>query len=112
MSFAGFMVHPVTRLRGTTSTDRYANSRIDWSTPTRLDFVAWIDQSDSTETIGDNRTMLRTATTMRIPADVDVADTDRFEIDGVVHEIDGKPKRAYTPRGLHHIAVRLKLVEG
>ena len=44
--------------------------------------------------------------------EIPITAQNRVVIDGTVYEVDGEPNRAWTPRGEHHVEVKLKAISG
>lgn len=101
----------VTILRPATSTDRYGNVIPDWTGATSTAVDAWISQRASTEAEA-GRDTVATTLGMFVDADVDIEAGDRVVVDGETWEVDGRPLRARTPRGVHHLEVGLRTVTG
>jgi hypothetical protein len=111
MSLAGLLVHDVTILRATTTTDRYGNLTVTWSTPTETAVKGWISQRSRSEE-NTQRDAQISDWVLFVPADTDIVGGDRVTWNGVTYEVDGPPWRAWTPRGEHHVEASLRVVSG
>ena len=111
MSLQGLLVHDVTILRATTTTDRYENVVVSWSSPTETGVKGWITQRNRSED-NDQRSAEISDWVLFAPADTDIVAGDRVQWGGVTYEVDGPPLRAYTPRGEHHVEAGLRVVVG
>lgn len=98
--------------------DRYNNEKPDWGAATRTT-VAGVNVQpatvpvQSTEHTRDRQT---TVTGWRLftprGMDLDLRETDRVEVDGMVLEVDGKVGRWPAPGGgVHHIEAELKEID-
>jgi hypothetical protein len=102
-------------LRAPASTDRYGNSKPDWSAPARtpVDGVNVQPQGGSSEDTDDKQV---TVTGWRLftprGMDLDLRETDRVEFDGMVLQVVGKVARWPAPGGgVHHIEADLREVD-
>ena len=86
------MTETVTRLRATTTTNRYSDTERDWSNPDELaiDGCA-VAPRDSPETPGDNRDGIIIGFTVYAPEGADVTATDRLRVRGDDYDVDGEP---------------------
>ena len=119
MGIERFFRREVWRLRAPETTDRYGNPVRDWDNATRTRMRGWVYHTDSIETAtaaavdtGSTRDVAVSAWKLDLPKGSDVLRSDRFEIDGDVFEVNGKPRTLHTTRGPHHIQVSLREVEG
>lgn len=106
----------VTRLRATTTTDRYENEILDWTAPDRLDVddVA-LQPRSSVETTTTGRTTVVSGWWLctRPGVDVDLTAADRIEAGGLVLEVAGDVARWPAPGGgVHHVEAALRRVTG
>ncbi len=109
MSLRRLMSQPVTIRRYGTTTNRYNDAeRTLLSTAAAK---AWITQQSSTDLNGE-RTGTSSQWVAYLPAGTTLDAGDQIEHDGDIFEVDGRPLRARTPRGEHHIEVRLIEVQG
>lgn len=109
MAIDTFFVHPVTIITPGTTTDRYNNTVDDWGVgATEVDENWWVNQLSSFEQLG-NRDTTVTSMIGFAPKESTISPISRVRIDGTVYEVDGAPKEAKTPSGVHHIEVILKL---
>ena len=110
-SFDRFLVHPVELLVPATTTNRYGDTVADWSSPATIAERGWITRETSTEVAG-GREAVTSEWSLTLPATSQVAANHRVRYDGVDYEIVGDIERASTPRGAHHLVVRLRSVRG
>lgn len=106
----------VTRLRATTTTDRYENEVLDWTAPARLDIddVA-VQPRARTETTAEGRTLVVSGWWLcsRPGVDIDLEAVDRIEFGDLVLEVDGEVARWPDPSGgVHHVEAALRRVTG
>jgi hypothetical protein len=101
------------------TTDRYGNTVDDWTTATRAEVRAWVQQQTGSELtdlrsaqIGQWVLLCNPRTTdgavLAVPGNARIQWTGY----GITFEVDGPPGPAYEPSELHHYEVRLKVVEG
>lgn len=112
MSLARLMVHDVTIVRATYTTDPRGDPEPEWGTgATRRTVKGWVSQRGTTE-VAVNREALLSSWVAYLPAGTDVTGRDRLEWRGTTFLIAGVPNHADTPRGPHHVEVPLTVVEG
>lgn len=99
------------------TTDRYGNEVDDWSASTRVEVLAWMQQSTGAEDtdqrnaqIGEWLMMCNPWTTEGDP--LTVHGSHRVHWNGADFEVIGPAGPAYVPDELHHYEIRLKTVEG
>lgn len=122
MSLATLMVDDVTILHASTTTDRYGNSTLEWSSATSTTSKAWVAQRSATDLsdAGTGGSLGRTGELsdwiIYLPAGTPITSDDRVEWAGVtptaVFEVVGLPNPAKTPRGPHHLEVGARLIAG
>lgn len=112
MPINNLLVRPVTILNPTTTTtDRYNNTVLVWDTPASTPAKAWIAQTTTSEEFTErDATVEELAATFA--ADAPLTSRSRVDVDGVVYEVVGTPRVAWTPRGAHHTEVQLRAVTG
>jgi hypothetical protein len=107
------MVVPVTILRPTVTTGVYGDENRDWSNPTTTTTTGWLGPVSSSEPVERGRDQLVTTTDVLMLEPTEAVDViDRIIVDGITYEVNGHPVRARTPRGVHHLEVPLRAVEG
>jgi head-tail adaptor len=111
VSLAGLLVRPVTILQATTTTDRNGATSRSWTSPTLTDTTGWLAQNTATEDLNHRDGEISTWV-LYLPADTTIAATDRVVLDGQTFEVTGPPNPAWTPRGVHHLEVTVKLMVG
>lgn len=113
MSIEQFYIHDVTVKRAVTVTNRYNNSERVWANATETPLRGWKSQREATEPAEAGRPSVTvTQDILFVPADADIRAHDRVEVLDTEWDVDGVPHEAWTPRGLHHLEVKLRAVEG
>lgn len=112
MSFSSLLVQSVTILRAGVIVDRYGSSIPDWDNPSEASSRAWIAHRESTEDNDEGRNGRSSDWVAFLPPDATVDALDRVQWNGYTFEVVGLPKPAWSPRGLHHYEVDLRLVQG
>jgi head-tail adaptor len=113
MSIDGFYTLDVTVLRAGAGTPKYGNATLDWTDPSMTMTSGWLAQHTSAEPVTTGRTTaVITDSVLFLPPETDITERDRVEVDGRTYAIDGVPVKARTPRGVHHLEVKLRAVEG
>lgn len=109
---AHLLPHTVTRVRPSTSTDGHGNTVYNYSSPaSSTSITAWLQQEKPSEPISDGRQPLIREWLM-ITNESDINGHDRITFGTLTFEVDGPAGPSYTPAGLHHLEVNLRLVEG
>lgn len=105
----------VTRLRATTAENRYGDKARQWANPDRLDITGClVAPRTEGEDTANGREGVIVGLTVYAPAGADVLATDRVEIAGIVHTVEGQPGdwsgglSAWRPG----VEIRLKAVAG
>lgn len=111
MLFTTFLARTVTILTPGSTTDRYNNTVLDWAAPTSRNAKAWFAQQTASEDHAQRDAQV-TEGTATFSADVGLTPSDRVLIDSTTYEVVGQPHIAWTPRGPHHVEVRLRAVAG
>lgn len=111
MSFDRLLVQSVTVLTASSTTDRYGNTVVDWTNAASRTVNGWVAQTGSVEELL-GRDATTTVAVVFLPAGDPITAKDRVVLDGVTYEVDGVPNPANSRRGVHHLQVRLKNVEG
>lgn len=101
----------VTRLRASSTTDRYGNTTTSWTNAARVELAAWIEQASASENL-ENRDQLASDWLAIFAPDADVQGRDRIEWDGKTFEVVGPPTPRNTLDGLHHIEATLRWIDG
>lgn len=86
------MRQTITRLRATTTENRYGDAERAWTNPDRLDISGClIAPRAEGEDTANGRQGVIVGLTVYAPAGADVVATDRVEVAGVVHTVEGQP---------------------
>lgn len=105
------LVHDVTVTHPVVSTDRNGARREAWSGATTSTAKGWLHQTSSSEPI-EGRDGELSLWVLYLPAGTDVDAHDRVTVLGLTFEVDAPPLPAWTPRGEHHLEVRLRRMVG
>lgn len=104
----------VTRLRATSSANRYGGNDKDWSNPDeeRIEGCAIAPRLEDEDRVGREGVVI--GWTVFAPADADILATDRLRIRSTDHEVDGEPGEWRSPysgarKGLE---IRTRRVDG
>lgn len=110
----GLLNQTLTILRAPLIGDRYGNQVRDWTdaVPTVVLGRLETEERRAEEDVAD-REQLTARGVCFLPAGTDILGTDRIldEV-GVRYEVVGQPAPQTTPRGPHHIEVRVTSMEG
>lgn len=88
--------------------DAYGNPQP--GTETSVSYPARLEALSSEETVRDRDTTVATWR-MFLPANAVIRFTDRVVSDGKAFEVVGDPIEQRTPRGTHHLEVRMRRVQ-
>lgn len=111
VSYASLLVRDVILTRGVVgAADRYGNATATFSGDDEA-VKGWLSQTSRTENL-DGREAQIEETVLFLAAGSDVTGVDRVTIDSVSYMVDGPPRRAWTPRGEHHVELTLRQVTG
>jgi hypothetical protein len=111
------MIHDVTVVHPTGSTDAYGTVFDYGSSATRSVIRGWLDDTSGTESFTDGRDLMDQRWLL-VTNSLDVDANDRIEWDGhpaggtMIFTVDGPPEPKYTPQGSHHLEATLRKVEG
>lgn len=87
------MTETVTRLRPTTTSDRYGNTTSDWGDPERLNITGClIEPRVEPEDATNGREGRVIGWNVYAPDGTDVAATDKVEVRGTAYTVDGEPE--------------------
>lgn len=111
MTLASLLVHDVSVLTATAVENRYGGTDLDWSNPTIATVKGWVSQRSSTEDFVDRDAQVDQWILFLHPH-ATVTHANRVAWEGIVFEVDGRPNPAWSPRGLHHYEVPLRVVAG
>lgn len=109
MSLATLLVHDVTILTSTYSTDRYNNQVRTGATSTVV--KGWISQRTQTEDT-DQREARVSDWVLFLHPEASITGLDRVAWEGLTFEVTGPANPAWSPAGLHHLEVPLRVVVG
>lgn len=111
MTLAGLLVHDVTILTPTDEANRYGGTDKRWDTATESTVKGWVAQQSRSE-VTDGREAQVSGWVLYLDPDATVTGRDRVVWEGTTFEVDGPPNPAWSPRGLHHYEVPLRVVAG
>lgn len=100
--------------RAAVTTDRYGNAVRDWSQASRTAVSGRLETEErrAEEDVADRDQLTARGVAFLAP-DADILGTDRIlDSLGVRYEVIGQPAIQTTPRGPHHIEVRVTSMEG
>lgn len=107
----GLLAYDVVIVTPGEAVDRYGNVIKSWSSATRETVKGWVSLNSHDE--DDTRREAQVSEWMAwFNPDTDITGADRIVWDGITFEVDGPPVKRRTPRGVHHIEVPLRVVEG
>lgn len=104
-----------TRLRPSTTTDRYGDVTDNWASPsTAVLTVRGVEPVSSTEDNRDGRQAVITGFRVYLEPGSDVAAGDRLVLRGTTYDVDGTPADWRSPWGTNvgGVVVALKATEG
>ena len=111
--------HTVTLVRPAVSTDAYGSDEYDYGeAATRTSIRAWLqqDRRQAVTGVADEGRAPQDQRWLMVTNHPDVRALDRVEWTGptgaMTFETDGPPEPSYTPRGLHHTEVGLRIITG
>lgn len=110
---AHLMPQTFTRVRPATTVDRYNNTVADYGVAASrvTDIPGWLEQTSGTEPAEAGRDPLQ-RTWLLITNYTDVLGRDRIEVGALAFDVEGPPQPVYTPAGLHHYEIQLRVTEG
>lgn len=86
------MSETVTRLRATTTADRYNNAQADWTAPAELAITGCaVAPRDQQEDHDEGRQAVIDGFTVYAPSGTEILPSDRLRIRGDDHEVIGEP---------------------
>lgn len=98
----------VLRYSDTAETDGYGNLVPGWTSPRQ--YPGRLEpQAGSEVTTGSSVQV--SDWKLYLPPEAVIEGRDRVQADGVTYEVVGPPARRRTPRGDHHVEVRLQVVD-
>lgn len=109
MSLRSLLVHDVTVITASDTTDGNGFTKKAWTTGSTI--KGWISQQSSTE-VRDGREAQVSTWVLFVESPNTVEGVDRVSWSGVTFDVDGAPRHAWTPRGEHHVEVPLTVVDG
>lgn len=94
------------------ATDEYNNPTPTWPEENVRKTTGWLEQIGERENTDDRNTQITEWTLVIADPDAELGGRDRVRIDGITYEVIGPPRGPRTPRGRHHLEVRLRHVDG
>lgn len=107
MSVRRLLTQTVTVRRPDQTTDAEGNVTSTWAATTHNGRV----EPASTFEVADDRVVTTSEWRLFLPPDVDVSSDDQVDADGQRFDVVGRAAVMRTPRGPHHVEVRLRIVE-
>lgn len=112
MSLTSLLTETIRRHRYPVVDDEYGNPVLDYTNPSTVTLRGRLEQTSASEEIVDRDTRISDWRIFLHPT-ADVAALDRIQdADGRLFDVVGTPQPQRAPRGLHHLQVQLRLVEG
>lgn len=111
MTLTSLLVHDVTVLTATATTTRYGDTGKDWTDPLQTTVKGWVSQRTQTED-HDQREAQVSDWVLFLHPDESLTGLERVVWEGITFEVEGPANPAWTPRGLHHYEVPLRVVTG
>jgi head-tail adaptor len=111
VTLTSLLVHDVTILTAGTTTNRYGDAEKDWSDPTEETVKGWVSQSTQSED-HEQREAQVSDWVLYLHPDVTISGANRVQWEGITFEVEGPTRPAWTPRGVHHLEVPLRVVTG
>jgi hypothetical protein len=111
MTIGRLLTTQVTVLRAGSATDEYNNPRPDWTAPTTTVWPGRLEQRTAREVTADQATQVADWL-LFLPADAQIAGSDRVQVDTTIFEVVGPPNLATSPWRPSHLEVNLRHVEG
>jgi hypothetical protein len=106
-----FFVHDIIIRRPAVKAGRGSDSVADFDNATDVDATGWIAQS-STDDVRSARTGDASEWLLQTSSATDLRPGDRVVWGDYTFDVVGRPNPAWTPKGVHHVEARLRLVEG
>lgn len=111
MTLQSLLVHDVTIVTPLFIEDRYGNAEKSWDNAEERTVKGWVSQRTQTED-RDHREAAVSDWILFLEPDEIVSSLDRIQWGGITFETDGPYNPAWSPRGVHHIEVPLRVVTG
>jgi head-tail adaptor len=106
---ASLLIHTVSWIVPTTSTDAYGNTVKTWGSGTSIS--GRVEQNKADEPREDGRDAAEREWTLFTNQD-GISAKDRIVFGSLTFEVEGPPAPTYGATGFHHAEVHLRLVEG
>lgn len=111
MTLTSLLVHDVTILTAATETNRYGDTEKDWTNPTSTTVKGWVSQRSQIED-HDQREAQVSDWILYLHPDAAITGDNRVQWEGITFEVEGPVNPAWSPRGVHHLEVPLRVVTG
>ena len=111
MTLASLLVHDVTILTAATTTNRYSDAEKDWDNATSATVKGWVSQRTQLED-HDQREAQVSDWILFLHPDATISGANRVQWEGITFEVEGPANPAWSPRGVHHLEVPLRVVTG
>jgi hypothetical protein len=111
VTLTSLLVHDVTILTPATTTGRYGDTEKDWDNATETTVKGWVSQRTGTED-HDQREAQVSDWILFLHPDETISGAARVTWEGMTFKVEGPANPAWSPRGLHHYEVPLRVVTG
>lgn len=111
MTLTSLLVHDVTILTPAATTGRYGDEEKDWANATNSTVKGWVSQRTQSED-HDQREAQVSDWILFLNPDETITGGARVQWEGITFEIEGPTNPAWSPRGVHHLEVPLRVVTG
>lgn len=111
MTLETLLVHDVDILTAADDEDRYGNTVKDWDNATSAAVKGWVSQRSRLED-HDQREAQVSEWVLFLHPDATISGLNRVRWGGITFEVEGPPNPTWSPRGLHHYEVPLRVVTG
>jgi len=106
---ASLLIHTVTWIVPSTSTDTYGNTVRTYGSGTSI--TGRMQQDTAAEPLADGRDPLERRWTL-FTNQAGISGYDRIVFDGITFEVEGPPAPTYGASDFHHAEVGLRVVDG
>lgn len=109
----GFLVRQVGILRAPLLASEFNDSIRDWDSATIVSTTnGWVPPEIQFYEINKDREHYYDEIRLYLLPNVDLLYTDRCIMEEDTYQVLGRPSKAFTPLGNHHLEVRLRVIQG